>query len=143
MSGVHAAVGRRGRVMVIDDEPFLAEALGVLLADDYDVDVFGDATEALARIAAGDAYDVILSDVVMPLMSGIEFHERLAKEHPEHASRVIFVTGGVYRSSDREYLDALPNTCFAKPPDAVALLAAVKQRVTERIAQGTAKRRTA
>jgi CheY-like chemotaxis protein len=143
MSGLHAAVGRRGRVMVIDDEPFIAEAISLFLGDENEITAFHNANDALTRLAEGDTFDVILSDILMPEMTGLEFHQRLVAAHPEHAPRVVFITGGVYRSADRDYLDSIPNTCIDKPPDPFKLRALVRERVSERTAARVDKRRSA
>ena len=49
------------RVLVIDDEPPLARALGLMLEDDHDVEVVTSGEDALKRFAAGAEYDAILA----------------------------------------------------------------------------------
>lgn len=61
------------RVLVVDDEPGLRQSLGLLLADaGYEVTAEGDGTSALER-AKGEAFDLVLCDVRMPDMDGLEF----------------------------------------------------------------------
>ncbi len=75
MSGPDAhgtAAQRRGRILVVDDERDLLEVLGTMLAEaGWQVDTAGNGREALALVDA-DRYEVVLSDIDMPGMSGLE-----------------------------------------------------------------------
>jgi CheY-like chemotaxis protein len=62
---------------------------------------------------------------MMPEMTGIELHERLARERPELARRFVILTGGVYSARAREYLDRLPNARLDKPFHIAELIAAI------------------
>jgi CheY-like chemotaxis protein len=62
------------RIVVIDDDVDLRNALAVMLRlDGHEVTGFSDATEAISRIEGGLAVDVILLDLMMPVMNGWEF----------------------------------------------------------------------
>src|SRR5207247_1132132 len=63
---------RRRRVLVVDDEPLIGQVLLRILRSDYDVSVPKSSTEALARILGGERYDVILCDLLMPRLTGME-----------------------------------------------------------------------
>ena len=70
-------------ILVVDDEPSGAEALSVLLQDaGYDTVLAGSGAEALVR-AAQTPPDLVLLDVRMPGISGIEVARRLSATHPE------------------------------------------------------------
>lgn len=112
--GAPAGVGRR-RVLVIDDEPLMGSALARLLAGDCDVVATTSAREALDGLLRGQRYESILCDVCMPEMSGVDFHEELARRMPAQARRMIFMTGGVKDAAAAERLDSLPNTVLLKP----------------------------
>jgi CheY-like chemotaxis protein len=143
MSGLHAAVGRRGHVLVIDDEPFVAHALALFLSDEHSITILNDARAALALLDVGEAFDVILCDVRMPEMSGLDFHREVSARFPDHAPRVVFITGGVFRSSDRHYLDSIPNECLDKPPDPFALRALIRERVAARHSSEASRQQSA
>lgn len=65
------------KIMVIDDEPAIREALVDLLSDvNWQVDDFATANQALER-CMNDAYDLIITDLRMPGIDGIEFMNRL------------------------------------------------------------------
>ena len=106
---------RRGRVLVIDDEPQVALAMARVLRGQHDVTVLSDGHEALARIAAGDTYDVIFCDLMMPALSGVDLYESLAIANPEQAKRVVFMTGGAFSARSREFLESTANVHLAKP----------------------------
>lgn len=85
----------RKRILVTDDEPTLREALQIFLRSlGHHVDTAASGLEALARLESA-RYDVVLLDLRMPDMSGSAVYEKLVVTDPEHASRVIFVTGDV------------------------------------------------
>lgn len=80
------------RVLIVDDEPLFSEALEAVLSGDDRFEVVGRATtgeEAVARTPAL-APDVVLMDITMPRMDGLEATRRLAAEAP--ACRVVVLT---------------------------------------------------
>jgi len=119
----------RGRVLVIDDDPSVGSALKLVLAEEHDVAISMSARHALERLGAGERYDAILCDVMMPEMSGIEFHGELAHKHPELAAHVIFLTGGAFTLRAREFLDRVPNPRLGKPFDWEQLMTLINQRL--------------
>jgi PAS domain S-box-containing protein len=107
---------RSARVLVVDDEPAIGIALHRVLRKD-EVTVVTTAQAALDLLAAGKDFDVILSDVMMPGMSGIEFYAALVGLHPRMASRVVFVTGGAFTPQANAFLDKVTNERLEKPFD--------------------------
>jgi len=103
------------RVLIIDDEPLLAEVLRRALADEFDVTATTRVSQALQGLIAGDHYDLILCDVMMPGTNGVELRDRVHEVHPELAARIVFMTGGVPRDDIRERLESLPNLVLEKP----------------------------
>jgi signal transduction histidine kinase len=112
--------GRVGTVLIIEDERALGRALPRLLAP-HRVTVATRAREALALIDAGGSFDVILCDLMMPEMTGMDFHTALSQSHPHLSPRVIFMSGGAFTQAAREFLEAVPNRRIDKPIDAPAL----------------------
>jgi PAS domain S-box-containing protein len=103
-------------VLVIDDEPAVGFAVRRVLRD-HEVTVVTTAQDGLDLLAAGKEFDVILSDLMMPGMSGIEFYNALARLHPKMASRVVFVTGGAFTPEANAFLDRVTNERMEKPFD--------------------------
>jgi two-component system cell cycle sensor histidine kinase/response regulator CckA len=106
---------RRGRVLIIDDERAVAMAMERMLRGLHEVTVVTDAGEALGKIASGDSYDVVLCDLMMPAMSGIEFFESLSGANPELAARIVFMTGGAISARGQDFLESTTNVQIAKP----------------------------
>jgi PAS domain S-box-containing protein len=102
----------RRRVLVVDDEALVARAVGRILRAEHDVVHECDPRAALARLSGGEACDLVLCDLMMPEMSGMELHRRLAELRPELRDRFVFMTGGAFTAQAREYLD----TTTAPPP---------------------------
>lgn len=94
----------RGRVLVVDDEVALCKTIERVVAVDHDVKAVTSAREAAALIAGGERFDAILSDVMMPEMTGMELYEVLNKSVPDQASRMIFMTGGAFAPEAAKFL---------------------------------------
>jgi signal transduction histidine kinase len=109
-----APESRRARVLVIDDEPLIARILQRGLSR-HQVIVANEARDALARIQRGEVFDVILCDLMMPDISGIDFHDCLIREYPAVAECVVFMTGGAFTSKARQFLSSVPNERIDKP----------------------------
>jgi nitrogen-specific signal transduction histidine kinase len=119
----------RGKVLVIDDEKDLTDVTCDGLSSLHDVRTTQDARQALEWIAAGERFDLILCDMMMPLMTGMEFHTRLSALVPEQAERVVFMTGGAFTSRAREFLARLPNLRLEKPFDLGHILGMVSAQL--------------
>lgn len=86
-------LSRPGHVLVVDDEPLVAQLFADLLArDGHAVDTAPNGRVALRKMAEHD-YDVILSDIRMPELDGPGLWEALAQQRPELLPRVVFVSG--------------------------------------------------
>jgi CheY-like chemotaxis protein/two-component sensor histidine kinase len=108
-------VTRRGRILIVDDEPKLAHTLRMLLECDHDVEVLLDAREALVRLQNGPSPDVILCDLMMAEMTGMQFHAELTHVAPALAQRIIFMTGGAFTQSARDFLARVSTPWLLKP----------------------------
>ncbi len=84
---------RRGRILVIDDEPDICFALEEALQTSHDVVATTEAGRALELLAAGQRFDLILCDVRMPRMTGLDFHAQLTALDPSQARRVVLMSG--------------------------------------------------
>lgn len=120
---------RRARILVVDDEPMVAGVIRRALAKEHDVVTAVAAIEALDRIRAGESFDVILCDLMMPQMTGMDLHAELRTVDPAYADRMIFLTGGAFSPAARAFLDEVPNQRVEKPFDAQHLRALVNDRI--------------
>jgi DNA-binding NtrC family response regulator len=114
-----------GRVLVVDDEAAICRALQRSLALHHDVVALTSAKEALAQIAEGRRFDAILTDLMMPDVTGMEMYEHLCRIAPDQAERMIFLTGGAFTVRAREFLDSVPNQRIEKPFEATSVLAMI------------------
>ncbi len=106
---------RPGKVLVIDDERAIGEAIARMLGSEHDVVVETDANRALVRISRGEIYDVIFCDLMMPNLSGMDFYESLLSSSPDIARRIVFMTGGAFSARSRTFLDEIANVSIEKP----------------------------
>jgi CheY-like chemotaxis protein len=123
-----ASPARRGRVLVVDDEALVGKSLGRLLAA-HEVTVLTSPLEALRRAESGERWDVVLCDLMMPELSGMDLEEKLAKVAPELVARTIYLTGGAFTERSREFLGA-GRPHLEKPVEPAEL----RSRVAERVA---------
>ncbi len=120
---------RRGRILVVDDEKVVATAVKRVLGADHDVKVLTSAQEALRRISGGERFDVILCDLMMPVMTGVDLHSELARTAPDQAACMVFLTGGAFTPRARAFLDEVPNPRLDKPFELSTLRALVQERL--------------
>jgi PAS domain S-box-containing protein len=107
----------RRRVLIIDDERLVGEAVARSLSDDNDVEVVTEAQQALSRLAAGERFDVVLCDLMMPVMTGMDLYAEVMKREPKLAGRFVFMTGGAFTPRARAFLESIVNPCLEKPLD--------------------------
>jgi CheY-like chemotaxis protein len=115
------------RILIVDDEHDIIETLQLILEmEGYAVDTASTGQEAIEKISA-IVPDVVLSDVMMPIMNGLELLKRL-KAHPEHrAIPVIISSAG---SLDAEALRG--SEAFLKKPVDLDVLLRTIARVLRR-----------
>jgi CheY-like chemotaxis protein len=123
-------VVERGIVALIDDEPSVLLALQRVLGPHHDVKSFSQPLHALEALPELHP-DVIFCDVMMPEMSGAEIYNRLRATHPTLAERLIFMTGGAFSSTAREFLDEVQRPILDKPFTAEA----VRRMANEQVAR--------
>ncbi|HSM93562.1 MAG TPA: ATP-binding protein [Anaeromyxobacteraceae bacterium] len=115
----------RARLLVVDDEEGFCRAVERMLADDHEIVATRDPFEALRRVEQGEHFDLLLTDVVMPGLSGMELHARIATSAPALAERTLFVTGGATSQVVAEFLARRPDRVIEKPFGAAALREAI------------------
>jgi CheY-like chemotaxis protein len=114
---------------VIDDEPRLLMIVRLVLEMHHDVTACSSAREALERLVLGEKFDMILCDVMMPVMTGADFHLEVAQAVPDMADRIVFMTGGIMSKAIADYLRHIPNPCVEKPFTEHTLLELIRLHV--------------
>jgi two-component system, cell cycle sensor histidine kinase and response regulator CckA len=120
---------RRGRVLVIDDEVAVAKVVLRMLSREHEVVTENRGADALARLHAGERFDVILCDLIMPDLTGMDLYEALLRDFPDDAARMVFLSGGAFTPRSRAFLDTVPNQRLEKPFDLAALRVLVNMLV--------------
>jgi PAS domain S-box-containing protein len=108
---------RRARVLVVDDEPLMARGLARILGREHDVSTLTSAREALKCLMETDSFDVVLCDLMMPEMTGVDLHRELERSKPEIARRVLFFTGGAFTPATHAFVKRMADRCLEKPLD--------------------------
>lgn len=124
-----ASAALQGRLLVVDDEPLIGSAVGRELEDEYEVVTDTSGASALDRIARGETFDLILCDLMMPGMSGMELYQRVVARWPAEAAKFVFFTGGAFTPRAHAFLAGLPNPVIEKPFDGQSLRAAIRRRL--------------
>lgn len=113
-------LGVRRRVLVIDDEP-LTVSMTMLAFRTHDVVGETDALAGLDHILGERPFDLILCDLMMPGLTGMDIYERVARERPGVERSIVFMSGGAYTERARSFLKSLPNRLLLKPLSAAKL----------------------
>jgi CheY-like chemotaxis protein len=121
----------RGRLLLVDDEPGVLRVLRLILGRHHELCTEENAEAALQRILAGQQFDVIFSDLMMPGMTGIALLKELTDVAPAQAKRLVFLTGGASTREAREFLATTSNRLIEKPFDADEILGFVSDRIAE------------
>lgn len=119
--------GPRSRVLLVDDDPSVLSALRRALASEHDVVVANGGEDGLAHFVAGETFDAILCDLMMPNATGMDLHAALLDLAPGQAARMIFITGGAFSTGACQFLESVPNCRFEKPFDLGSLRTAIRE----------------
>jgi PAS domain S-box-containing protein len=119
-----AATSRR-RILVIDDEPLIVATVKRVLGGVHDVVGVTDPQAGVDRVLADPTFDVVLCDLMMPGLTGMDVFARVARERPGIEQRFIFVSGGAFTRQTREFLQKVPNARLMKPFTADELVSAI------------------
>ncbi|NOJ77874.1 MASE1 domain-containing protein [Myxococcus xanthus] len=130
------SAARRGRVLVVDDEPRLAQSMRLLLEPFHDVVTTTRGSDALALVDAGHRFDIILCDLQMPETDGAAVYQHLCAHAPDQAARVVFISGGAYTPESRAFIDTVPVRVLEKPVRPDLLMATVATALTAADAMG-------
>jgi PAS domain S-box-containing protein len=132
-----APAHERVNLLIVDDEHLVTRTLARLLEKEHFTVSTADGRQALARIAAGERFDVILCDVMMPEVSGTDIYQALARSAPDQARRMVFMTGGAFVARATQLLAQLPNPRLDKPFGVPQVHAAVDRVLAQ---EGPARR---
>jgi signal transduction histidine kinase/CheY-like chemotaxis protein len=125
----------RRRILAVDDEALLLKAYRRMLCDAHELTTALGGHEALKLLDGGARFDVVLCDLQMPEMSGMELHAAVMERNPALANRFVFVTGGAFSGDARRFLEESVPAVIQKPFNVDDLL-----RLVDTIGSGGGKR---
>jgi PAS domain S-box-containing protein len=121
---------RRGRVLVIDDEDSLVQAIKRYMSHDHEVEATTSARQAIEMLSRDQNFDAIVCDLMMPQVTGMDVYAAVMKIDPALADKMIFVTGGAFTETARQFLDTLaPGRHIEKPFDLKSLRALINEKI--------------
>jgi two-component system response regulator GlrR len=117
--------GRKPRILIADDEKNILEAVTIVLQDMFDVTAIPRGDTALSVYRDG-AFDLVISDVKMPGLDGIELFREIKKIHPHQKFIFITVSSVIHEDPEAgEILNKKADGFLGKPyrvPDLIALI---------------------
>ncbi len=125
----------RRRILAVDDEALLLKAYRRMLGEAHEMVTALGGHEALRLLDQDTRFDVVLCDLQMPEMSGMDLHALVAQRFPGLADRFVFVTGGAFSGEARRFLEESVPAVIQKPFSVDDLLVLV-----DTIASGRGKR---
>ncbi len=125
-------VEAQGEILVVDDDPGIRAALTALLeSEGYHVQCAENGAVALALVRQAPRPELMLLDLMMPVMSGFELLELLEDGDPDLGAVPIFVVSAFNAPLTAGANGGGVKRVFGKPFDAGELLEAVRQRVSK------------
>jgi CheY-like chemotaxis protein len=123
--------GVKSKILAIDDEPVILQFLSrVLTEEGYSIDTTDNTEEALKKIM-NNRYRLILMDIKMPHMSGIDLYKFAQEISPSLAKRIVFITGDVMGLDTRQFISEINAHCITKPFDIARLKEEINQILSE------------
>ncbi|MGE5477157.1 MAG: response regulator transcription factor [Bacteroidales bacterium] len=116
------------RILIVEDTPLMRESLvDVLTASGHEVTTADNGLQAVEAIAAGAQFDVIITDIIMPEMDGIQAIMEIQTLQPQ--ARIVAISGGSARMEKGQGLETARRlgavAVLEKPFEVDSLLAAV------------------
>ncbi|MBI9086478.1 MAG: response regulator [Desulfobacterales bacterium] len=112
-------------ILIVEDDPAVAEMLKVVLSAEGNVDIAQNGEEGLNRIQS-KYYRLVVSDIDMPVMDGIDFYKKAVALIPDLTKRVLFFTGAMTQTHDRFFKEHRLHTLVKPAPIRQLLKTAVK-----------------
>jgi two-component system NtrC family sensor kinase len=126
------------KILVVDDEEAILAFLSRLLSDGgHSLETKHDADAALGKLRT-ERYSLVLLDIKLPGISGIELYQHIEEFAPALARRVMFTTGDVMEGTTRSFLEKTEATYITKPLDIEVL-----KKTINTILKGSTQRLTA
>ena len=124
------ALSSHHRVLVIDDDALVAKTLARIL-NEHNVEVVTSGRAALERLSRdGTAIDLVLCDLMMPDMTGMDVYEAIEQRMPNLSERFVFISGGGVTERARQFIERHSDRVLAKPIESSQLYRMVARRTS-------------
>ena len=104
------------RILIVDDEVVLGSAVGRILQKDYEVMVVDSGRKGLELVLGQNQFDVVLCDIMMPDVTGMDIHDTLGKQNPAMLDKFIFISGGAFTERTRAFIQTIPERQLISKP---------------------------
>jgi CheY-like chemotaxis protein len=123
----HGPPAGRGRVLFVDDEELILRVAADALAP-HEVITASSGREAI-RLLERDRFDAVVCDLQMPDLGGVDVWDWVVANRPELATRVVFISGGVFTERSQRLLETVDRPHVTKPFDLDEIAAIVNDVV--------------
>ena len=109
------------QILIVDDDILIRESLSQVLGGQHQLTLCASAKEAMEILALSQNFDLILSDLMMPNMTGADLFNWIEANHPSLSYKVVFITGGVFSTELQAFVDDTSQLILEKPfaPDEI------------------------
>ena len=122
---------KRAKVLIVEDEPAVLEVVQrALMRKGFNVEGVESALEGL-KLLENQEYDLIICDIRMPQMNGIEFYQELSKHHPKMLNRIIFTSGDTVSPGNKDFLKLTQVTLLPKPFELEKLISVIQDKLKQ------------
>lgn len=105
---------RRHRILMVDDEPKVLDLLRRVLRD-HELVAASNGRQAIELLEADPHFHLILCDLMMPELTGMDVYQHVCAHHPELRERIVFISGGAFSLDTRRFLEQVSNQVLTKP----------------------------
>jgi CheY-like chemotaxis protein len=125
-------VKTRGKVLIVDDEPAIRNILARILSNKgLEAQTVSSGKAALAMLNGKD-YDLLVADLKMSGLSGIDLYRALKKKCPDMADRTVFITGDTMTEETNDFLASSGRPYLAKPFTPMEFLEIIEHALEEK-----------
>ena len=103
-----------------------------MLEEEHDVTCYTSSRDALKRLLQDQGFDLVFCDLMMPELTGMDIYQVLRFNRPGYETRLVFMTGGAFTASAKQFLAQVPNARIEKPFNLRALQRMVQKSVARR-----------
>jgi PAS domain S-box-containing protein len=112
-----ATPARKPRVLIVDDDEWVARTLAQSLAPEFEATVVQDGEQAVAMIITPPGFDLVYCDLMMRGLTGMDLYDRLAAQAPAELARLVFMTGGAFTPRAARFVEEREEVVVHKPFD--------------------------